>query len=437
MSGVKLTSPEKAEKQRQIKLIIIASCVIVMLIAIATALTGPKKPRITPETFTGITPSDSSKAEASALESRFRSLELTMKQLQEDSQAKEREIARLKEDNKKLAEESKKTQESSRVISDNKNRPNASTSPVDPNTTQGNGEIVLPPKLVREDVKDKGLTFKPSPFAKPAVANSPAKDADNSSIINADEMKGTDSTIIENESVPAQVDYVKNNKAGWLPGTSQIPIVIYTGIDALTGGGAQGNPAPVHFRFQDDADLPGNNKYRLAECRGVATGYGELSTVRVQLRATRLVCVDVLEDKIIETAINGFITDSDSIAGMRGPVENREGAILGKAFIASFIQGSADLLAATATPISVVDGAAVQNISASQALRGGVYSGTSNAAEMLAQRYIEQMESIMPTITVAAGRKGMLHISEGKSLVWEDYSKAYTKQIKPVTRSTK
>jgi conjugal transfer pilus assembly protein TraB len=201
-------------------------------------------------------------------------------------------------------------------------------------------------------------------------------------------------------------------------------------LDALASGAGRGNPEPVLFRIQDDAFLAGDARYRLSNCNGTAVGYGDLSTTRVKLQATRLVCVDLLENRLLEAEINGFITDSDGTLGMRGEVQNREGQIAGKALAASFAEGAAGILTAAGTTVSNANGV-TQTTSALEGFSNGFASGTSNAAAMLAERYIEQMEAISPSITVEKGRRATLHFTEGMKLIWKEYQGAYIEKITP------
>lgn len=288
--------------------------------------------------------------------------------------------------------------------------------------------IPPPPSITREIIETDRNEFQPSPFSSDAP-----KVNSQSAILSASDNDVTSSTKLVNDKVPVEERWVKNELAGTIPATSTIPITIYTGVDAIASAEAQATPVPVHFLMTDNAWLPANARYRVGNCHGVATTRADLSTTRVGMRSTRIVCLDVINNKMIESELSGFITDSDSIFGMRGTVNNREGQIAGKAFAAAFIEGAAKLVAASSTTTTTVGGAALQSINANEALRGGVGAGTGRAAEILAERYIKQMEQIAPTIMVDAGRKGNLHISVGKQLVWKDYTGAYKTEFTPIS----
>jgi conjugal transfer pilus assembly protein TraB len=54
----------------------------------------------------------------------------------------------------------------------------------------------------------------------------------------------------------------------------------------------------------------------------------------------------------------------------------------------------------------------------------GLYGGAGRAMEILAERYIEEAESMFPVIEVPSGRRGTVVIQEGQQLEWEAYELA-------------
>lgn len=295
----------------------------------------------------------------------------------------------------------------------------------------GDIKVVEPPKILRKSLSNNNT--RDNPFAGKRKESTARKD-NSSAVLSLVDSTPTSSKRMTNDVLSVKEKYIKNEMAGFLPATSAVPIVVYTGLDAKAGGGSTGEPEPVHFRFQDDAVLPGNSSYRLVGCRGVAVGTGDLSSVRVKLKASRIVCIDVLEDKILETQINGFVTDSDGTLGFRGKLNNREGNIAAKAFAATFIEGAAQLIQSANTTTQNLGGSTVSSIDGGSALQYGIAGGSGNAAKILSERYIEQMEAISPTIGIGKGRRGTLHISEGTELEWRPYSGAYRKQITPISK---
>jgi conjugal transfer pilus assembly protein TraB len=289
-----------------------------------------------------------------------------------------------------------------------------------------NSGVPLPPKVKRMSAADYNRSKSASSNQTATLNQIP----DDFSIIDPTTEYSGSNFYTNDEVVAVKKSFVENPMAGFIPSTSSAPIVLFTGLDALASGAGRGNPEPVLFRIQDDAFLAGDARYRLSNCNGTAVGYGDLSTTRVKLQATRLVCVDLLENRLLEAEINGFITDSDGTLGMRGEVQNREGQIAGKALAASFAEGAAGILTAAGTTVSNANGV-TQTTSALEGFSNGFASGTSNAAAMLAERYIEQMEAISPSITVEKGRRATLHFTEGMKLIWKEYQGAYIEKITP------
>jgi len=290
-------------------------------------------------------------------------------------------------------------------------------------TTQkisADGSIPSPPRVKRISAADLQQQTK-IPSSNKVIP------ADDFSVIDPETGEGSD-FILTNKEVSASKKYVKNPMAGFIPSTASAPIVLFTGLDAVASGAAQGNPEPVLFRVLDHAFLAGDARYRLSNCNGTAVGFGDLSTTRVKLQATRIVCVDQVHNRLLEAKINGFVTDSDGTLGMRGKLQNREGQLAGKALAASFAEGAANILSSAGTVVSTASGLA-QTVSVADNLQNGIAGGTGNAASMLAQRYIEQMEAISPSITVEKGRRAVLHFLAGTKLEWKEYQGAYVEEI--------
>lgn len=457
--NISLTSPQKKRQASKYKLYLLGALFVVFLIILATLMSDKKVIKERSEKFSGVGAVNSKEAADVVMERRLRQIENRMKELQEVNKDLRGQIARTEA---KVKDNESAWENGSLRVLNGENGEKKDLSSVEGVRVRPNNipeGLVLPPKVRREDASKSGSDVRrrerSSPFIEQGdefsnsavtdeISNDEVRDEKRVKIADGEssneptirllspESTEANSLLRTNKKVSAKSSLVKNKMAGFLPATTAIPIVIFTGIDAATGTSGQGNPQPVHFRIQDDGWMAGHGRYSLKDCNGQGSGYGDLSAQRVMVTVTRIVCLDVMSDRILETKIKGYLTDSDNIAGFRGPVKNREGAIAGKAFAASFVQGSAELLAANSTSITASDGLAVQSTNTGSALRGGFIGGTNSAAEMLADRYIKQMEAIMPTIPLEAGRRGVLHIQEGTVLEWSEYSDAFIEKIEPV-----
>lgn len=215
-------------------------------------------------------------------------------------------------------------------------------------------------------------------------------------------------------------------KAGFLPMGSFSEVAMLTGADFGAAERTRNNPQPVLFRIQNDAFLPGSARYRLADCFGMGGGYGDLSSERAHINVTRISCVDTRTGMMLESPINGYIVDSDGRLGLRGKVERRAGALLGKAMLAGFAEGASSIAATAAqgAESAVTGSGVVTTIDPDSVAEVGMYGGAGRAMEILAERYIEEAESMFPVIEVPSGRRGTVVIQEGQKLEWEAYELA-------------
>lgn len=215
-------------------------------------------------------------------------------------------------------------------------------------------------------------------------------------------------------------------KAGFLPMGSFSEVAMLTGADFGAAERTRNNPQPVLFRIQNDAFLPGSARYRLADCFGMGGGYGDLSSERAHINVSRISCVDTRTGMMLESPINGYIVDSDGRLGLRGKVERRAGALLGKAMLAGFAEGASSIAATAAqgAESAVTGSGVVTTIDPNSVAEVGMYGGAGRAMEILAERYIEEAESMFPVIEVPSGRRGTVVIQEGQKLEWEAYELA-------------
>lgn len=436
-----VSTPESREKAQKIKKYLILSFIVFSIFILSYALIDDDRQGMSVgPLFRGIEPVDAEDKRNDIIESRVNNLEFSFREIKGALAELKESIDKQKENNEKAINalrndiSSLPEKAADNTVPDYINPPlvkgRTGAASNDPKETQYKEDIYLPPPpdISREEIMAEDIVTSADPF----IEEDAMPGENTSSVISIEETRATSSTRFNNTYKPAREKLVANPYAGFLPATTVIPVTLYTGLDAIASGAAKSNPEPVHFLITDNGFLPGEGRYRLTDCRGVATGYGDLSTTRAKLQASRIVCLDTIENKILEAEINGFISDSDSYLGMRGTVKNREGQIAGKAFAAAFVEGAATLIAATQTTTTTVGGAAIQSISPGQAARGGLASGTGKAAELLAERYIEQMKAISPTISIGLGRKANLHISEGVALEWKEYEGAYISEINPV-----
>lgn len=295
--------------------------------------------------------------------------------------------------------------------------------------------VVPPPPVVRRDGDSGRASLPPRQQASnqggviPSQFPQLQKDEGPADPIVLDGSSGESSArILRNEEVQQDDDEedLGPPKAGFLPMGSFSEVAMLTGADFGAAERTRNNPQPVLFRIQNDAFLPGSARYRLSDCFGMGGGYGDLSSERAHINVSRISCVDTRTGMMLESPINGYIVDSDGRLGLRGKVERRAGALLGKAMLAGFAEGASRIAgtAAQGAESAVTGSGVVTTVDPDSVAEVGMYGGAGSAMEILAERYIEEAESMFPVIEVPSGRRGTVVIQEGQKLEWEAYELA-------------
>lgn len=289
------------------------------------------------------------------------------------------------------------------------------------------GGIVPPPPLVR-DAQTDGQLNRP---------NLPRRDSDQGNLIAGETAsKRTDPIIMDSKSSkrdprvlhgPEQDVKSADEQAsmsGVLPVGSFASVALLTGADFGASQATQSNPQPVLMRVQADAILPGRAKYQFKGCFAMGSGYGELSSERAYIQLARISCVDRKTGQMLESPIQGYVVDSDGKLGLRGTVSRRSGIILGKAMLAGFAEGAAEILSAAGTNATdVITGSGVvRTITPGNVGEIGLYGGAGRAAEILADQYIKEAENMFPVIEIEAGRRGTIVVQVGQKLEWSPYN---------------
>lgn len=289
-----------------------------------------------------------------------------------------------------------------------------------------NSGVVPPPPLTRGG----------NDGAQPPRPNLPQRDSQAPQIASDQANERTEPIVLDSKSGdddprmmrgPAAGDAGTDDTAsmeGFLPMGSFAEIALLTGADFGAGERTQANPQPVLMRVQADAILPGRARYEMRDCFAIGSGYGELSAERAYVQAARMSCVDRKTGQMLETTIQGYIVDSDGKLGLRGKVSRRSGVVMGKAMIAGFAEGAAQILAAAAgsTTDVITGGGIIRTIDPENLGEIGLYGGAGRAAEILAEQYIKEAENMFPVIEIPPGRRGTLVIQVGQKLEWTPYT---------------
>lgn len=204
-----------------------------------------------------------------------------------------------------------------------------------------------------------------------------------------------------------------------IPTGTMVPVKLLTGLDAPGKSTAMGGePHPVLMFVEDMSVLPNKVQMDMRECFILGEGVGDLSEERAKIRALGLSCVKSDEQTATDIQIRGVLTGEDGKIGMRGPVVQREGAILAKALMAGFVKGVSQIFMPYQQGLFIAPNAqtALQFPDASNIGLAGLAGGMGGAAQVLARHYTQLAKEIYPIIEIDAGRQGTLIITEGRTL---------------------
>jgi|GEM_PF-3273814 len=183
--------------------------------------------------------------------------------------------------------------------------------------------------------------------------------------------------------------------------------VLLTGVVVGTGTNNAASPEPIMLRLVDTAIFSkGYKTEQIKEAILIGSCTGDISSERAKCR---LETVSLLNrnGKIIEKSVEGWLIGEDGRPGIKGIVVDRSSDVARMAVLNGVLGGIAQFFQNQASnsifPISPITGQ--QNaLKAQDSLKAGVYSGTSNALEKLADFAIKRAESMSPVIVVASGR---------------------------------
>ena len=232
-------------------------------------------------------------------------------------------------------------------------------------------------------------------------------------------------------SVDVETAYIENEYAGFIPPGSFAKVALLSGIDSGTSEYTRANPQPVLMRVQDNAMLP-QGRYATKSCFVLGSSYGDLSSERVFVQLSRITCVDKARGMMLTGSISGFITDSDSIQGLKGKVIRRNGQLLGKAMLSGFATGLSEVAAsAGTTQVTTVGGAINTALDTDRILETGGMKGIGSTMELISKQYLEEAKNMFPVISINGGRVGTMVLTQGSTLEWKSYTGKFEKRVRP------
>ncbi|WP_253944290.1 TraB/VirB10 family protein [Pseudogemmobacter hezensis] len=205
----------------------------------------------------------------------------------------------------------------------------------------------------------------------------------------------------------------------YIPAGSYAPAVVISGVDASTGVVSRDNPVPVLVRITGPAitaagGAGAGRRIAITGCTVLGSAMGDLSSERVYVRLTTLTCLGK-GDQVIETQVAGLVAGSGK-AGVRGQVVSREGNLARSAALAGALGGFADAVSSAASIAGSNDGAETVGSVLAGAGTGMLGGAAGNAADRLAEYYIDRAEQYQPVVSLYAGTEVEVVFMEGVSL---------------------
>lgn len=213
----------------------------------------------------------------------------------------------------------------------------------------------------------------------------------------------------------------------FIPAGSFIKVAMLNGVDAPTGGQAQGNPLPVAFHVLDVANLANKHKLDIKDCRIVAAAWGDLSSERMMGRTETLTCI--INDEAVEMAIKGTVIGEDGKAGVRGKLITKQGSILANALFAGALSGIGKAFQQSATTTTTSGLGTTQTVDPGNVTNAALGGGVSSAASILAQYYLKAADKLFPIIETDGGRVVEILIQKGATYTGPNLRKDSYKEL--------
>ena len=189
---------------------------------------------------------------------------------------------------------------------------------------------------------------------------------------------------------------------------------LLNGVEAPTGGQANGNPMPILMELTDAAVLPNRYRSDLKRCFVTATATGDLSSERVLVRRDRLSCITDDEDTI-DVKLTGYVTGEDGKTGLKARVVTRSGQAIANALLVGTLSGLGEAVSLAAQDSSTNFAGTVTN-SVNNPWRAGIGSGMEDALDRIADYYLKLADKIFPVLEVDAGRTVDIVITQSASI---------------------
>lgn len=192
---------------------------------------------------------------------------------------------------------------------------------------------------------------------------------------------------------------------------------LLNGVEAPTGGQANGNPVPMLLEIKDPAFLPNRYRSDIKRCMVTANATGDLSSERVLVRLDRMSCITNSRGAI-DVRVTGYVTGEDGKTGLKARVVTRSGQAIANALLVGTLSGLGEAVSLAAQDSSTNFAGTVTN-SVNNPWRAGLGDGMKDAMDRVADYYLKLADKIFPVLEVDAGRDVDIVITQSSSIVTE------------------
>lgn len=192
---------------------------------------------------------------------------------------------------------------------------------------------------------------------------------------------------------------------------------LLNGVDAPTGGQANGNPVPLLMELTDAAVLPNRFRSDIKRCFVTANATGDLSSERVLVRLDRLSCL-TKKGMAIDVKLTGYVSGEDGKTGIKARVVTRSGQAIANALLVGSLSGLGKAVSLAAQESTTHFSGSVTE-SVTNPWKAGLGDGMQDALGRVADYYLKLADKIFPVLEIDAGRQVEIVITQSAMIKTE------------------
>ena len=219
----------------------------------------------------------------------------------------------------------------------------------------------------------------------------------------------------QKQDVPVAKNRVFKERAkNLIPSGTFARAVLLNGVEAPTGGQANGNPMPLLMELTDKAVLPNRFRSDIQRCFVTANATGDLSSERVLIRLDRLSCLDETGGAV-DVKLTGYVAGEDGKTGLRARVVTRSGQAIANALLVGTLSGLGEAVSLAAQESST-NFAGTVTTTVKNPWKSGLGDGMKDALDRIADYYLRLADKIFPVLEIDAGRKVDIVVTQSASI---------------------